>query len=100
MDDTDMRFQLLLRELESIQQRIRAMDTATFTIKGWCVTVDFPLQCRGGGQANMIYDSDEKTIYAQFRPASGPAATASPQVNAVDSIRHFVPVSRGRSGRR
>jgi hypothetical protein len=33
----------------------------------------FPLQCRGGGQANMKYDSDEKTIYARFRPAPGPA---------------------------
>jgi hypothetical protein len=40
MDETEMRFQLLLRELESIQQGIRAMDNAMFAIKGWCVTVD------------------------------------------------------------
>jgi len=33
----------------------------------------FPLQCRGGGQANMKYDSAERTIYARFRPAPGPA---------------------------
>jgi hypothetical protein len=33
----------------------------------------FPLKCRGGGQANMKYNSVEKTIYARFRPAPGPA---------------------------
>jgi hypothetical protein len=33
----------------------------------------FPLQCRGGGQVNMVYDSDAKTVFVRFRPAPGPA---------------------------
>lgn len=39
MTEEEMRFALLLHELQSIQQGIRAMETATFAIKGWCVTV-------------------------------------------------------------
>ena len=34
-----MRFALLLHEMESIQQGIRALDTARFQIKGWAITL-------------------------------------------------------------
>jgi hypothetical protein len=33
----------------------------------------FPLQCRGGGQVNMVYDTVARTVFTRFRPAPGPA---------------------------
>ena len=57
----------------------------------------FPLQCRGGGQANMKYDSAERTIYARFRPAPGPAGNGLAPGHAAGSTEHSVQVSHGRS---
>ena len=39
MDETEARFSLLQKEIEYIQQGIRAFDTVTFQVKGWCITV-------------------------------------------------------------
>jgi hypothetical protein len=39
VDETEAKFQLLLREMEAIQDGIQSMDSAMFKIKGWCITV-------------------------------------------------------------
>jgi hypothetical protein len=39
MDADEARFHLLLKELDSIQQGIQAMDNSMFKIKGWSITL-------------------------------------------------------------
>jgi hypothetical protein len=39
MDADEARFQLLLKEMDSIQQGIQAMDNSMFKIKGWSITL-------------------------------------------------------------
>jgi hypothetical protein len=39
MDETEAKFELLKQEMQAVQQGIRALDTTSFAIKGWCVTL-------------------------------------------------------------